>query len=331
MTGYAESIVFSEAFKKLAKPVLQRLLENGSNLINLLKSDFSIEGQDVTFLCPENMQKWGVVFTSKKGLLSGKREFPFPSVKNVSVQSLLPYKNVTDTCVRLLPKGGFELSSKRLNEDIPYLLNAEFEIDEPRFMDRIVYKKVQDENPFKDKKKYWMQAQLKFIDVFEKMFSDIRLEDLDFDVRVSTHEDIHTSVPAVFRRELEVTVKWMGETDRVRKQRLSKEHLRLLRARRGGKLRRRTSLMDLLQEIQDIFLPRTFQTFLNVEKDFYYHDSVRGMDYYAAPFPTWPKFMTVITRTNLNLRKPAAEGFLEFNHKDFTTKIGDIFGKHKMD
>jgi len=67
-----------------------------------------------------------------------------------------------------------------------------------------------------------------------------------------------------------------------------------------------------------------------VEQDFRYHDCFRGVDYYAAPFPTWPKFMTVVTRTDLNLSKPAAEGFLEFNQKDFKTKINDIFKEHKV-
>jgi len=230
-------IVFSEGVKKLAVPILQKLLDNGSKIIGSLKSDFSIEGQDVSFLCPENLQKWGVVFTSKKGLIAGKKQFAFPSIKKVSVVSLIPYKNVTDSCIRLLPEGGFELSCKNLSQNTPYLLNTEIEIEDPRFMDHMVYRKVQDDVPYADRKKYWMQAQLKFIDVFEKMFSDIRLENLDFDVRVSTHEDIHTSVPGAFRREVEVIVNWMGETDRERKRFLSEEHLRLLRARRGGSSR----------------------------------------------------------------------------------------------
>jgi len=60
----------------------------------------------------------------------------------------------------------------------------------------------------------------------------------------------------------------------------------------------------------------------------YYHDCLRGLDYYVAPFPTWPKFMTVITRTSLTLDRPAAEGFLEFHHRDFKSKIENIFGKY---
>jgi len=321
------SIILSEGSKEIAKPILRKLLDNGSKIISALKSDFLIQGQEVTFLCPDNMQKWGVVFLNKKGLLSGKKTFPSSLIKKVSVESITPYKNVTSECVSFPPEGGFELSYKHLNPNVPYLLNVESEIAEPRFMENIVYRKVQDDTPALGKKKYWMQAQLKFLDVFEKMFSDVRLENLDFDVKVSTHEDINTSVPGAFRRELDVVVEWMKETNPERKSFLNREHLRLLRARRGGKLKHKQTILSLIQDLQDVFLPMTFRTFLSVQKDFYYHDSIRGIDYYTAPFPTWPKFMMVVTRTDLNLRKPAANGFLEFNQQGFKSKISDIFMK----
>lgn len=320
----ALGLILSANYKEIAIPVLKRILEKGLKLISKLRSDFSIQGQELTFLCPENREKWSIVFQSKKGLLGGKKQFLLPSIKKIDVVSLLPLKNVTSRCINLLPEHGFELIYKNLEEDTPYLLELEFDIENPMFINHLIYRKVQEDTPH-ESRRYWMQAQLKFVDVLDNMFSNVRFEDLNFDVRVSTHEDIRTSIPSSFKRELEVVVKWMRETDRERKRRLSMEHLRLLRARRGGKLKHGESILELLQELQDIFLPKTFQTFLKVERDFYYHDCLRGADYYAAPFPTWPKFMTVITRTNLNLDKPAAEGLLDFNYQDFRRKIEELF------
>ena len=322
----AESIspIFSEKYKETAIPLLEKTLEKGSKLIDILKSDFSIEGQELTFLCPENREEWSIVFQCKKGLLGGKRSFQFPSVRKVSVYSIMPLKDVTSRCVNLLPGRGFELNYKNLQPNVPYILKVEFDIENPKFIDDLVYKKVQ-EDTLQEYRRYWMQAQLRFIDALEKSFSEIKFEDLDFSVMVSTHEDIRTAVPASFKKELEVIVKWMKETDRERKSRLSQEHLRLLRARRGGETKRGKSVLELLQELQDIFLPKTFRTFLKVEQDFYYHDCLRGADYYAAPFPTWPKFMIVITRTNLSLNKPAAVGLLDFNYLDFKRKIEELF------
>jgi len=318
------SPIFSKKYKEIATPSLEKALEKGLKLVEILKSDFLIEGQELTFLCPENSEELSIVFQCKKGLLGGKKSFPFPSVRKVTVNSIIPLKDVTSRCIHLLPQGGFELHYRNLENNVPYLLKVEFDIENPRFIDNLVYRKVQ-EDTLQEYRRYWMQAQLRFIDTLDKMFSEVRFEELNFDVRVSTHEDIRTAVPASFKKELEVVVKWMSETDRERKSRLSMEHLRLLRARRGGKTKHGKSMLELLQELQDIFLPKTFRTFLKVERDFYYHDCLRGADYYAAPFPTWPKFMTVITRTNLSLNKPAAEGILDFNYHDFKSKIEDLF------
>ncbi|MEM3870960.1 MAG: hypothetical protein QXE05_00120 [Nitrososphaeria archaeon] len=315
--------IFSDEYKKIAIPILKKILEKGTKLIDELKGDLIILGQDLTFLCPENCEKWSIIFRTRKGILGTKKSFPLPSVRKVTVNSIIPPKDVTSKCVNLL-QGGFELHYKNLEDDTLYVLNTEFDIETSTFIDHLVYKKVQ-QDALHEYRRYWMQAQLKFIDVLEKSFSDIRFEDINLNVQVSTHEDIRTTVPIRFKEELEVVLKWMKTTDREQKHRLSMEHLKLLRARRGGSIKHGKSILELLQELQDIFLPKTFRTFLKVEQDFYYHDCFRGADYYAAPFPTWPKFMTIITRTNLNLNKPAAVGYLDFKYNDFKKKIEELF------
>ncbi|MEM2129634.1 MAG: hypothetical protein QXZ70_03440 [Candidatus Bathyarchaeia archaeon] len=330
MGEIVKNLIFSETARDMAKPTLRKLLENGNKIINALKSDFLIEGQEITFQCPENIQHWEVVFINKKGILNGKKSFQSSAIRKVSVYSVAPLKNVTNECVSFPSSGGFELHYKRLSPDVPYLLTVDSEIENPHFMENIVYKKVLDETPIEGRKRYWMQAQLKFLDVFEKLFTEVRLENLDFAVRVSTHEEIKTVVPAPFKRELELVVKWMSETDHARAHVLTQEHIKLLRSRGGGAVKQKNSIIELIQDLQDIFIPTTFKTFLSIKEDFHYHDALRGVDYYSAPFPTWPKFMTVITRTDLNLTKPAATGHLEFNQRDFCNKIEDIFTKHKI-
>jgi len=330
------NIIFSETYRRVAMPILRKVLERGLRLIDKLKSHFSIMGQGLRFLCPENCEEWTVFFSCRKGLVGGKVSFPFPSIRRVSVQAVaplkevpimpLPLKDVTSRCINPLSEGGFELHYKNLQNDVLYMLKVEFDIEDPKFIDNLVYKKVQ-EDSLQEHRKYWMHAQLKFLDVLEKPFSEVVFEDLNFDVRVSTHEDVYTVVPPNFRRELEVVVKWMSETDRERKMRLSMEHAKLLQARRGGKIGKGKSILELLQSLQDLFLPKTFRTFIRVERDFYYHDCLRGVDYYTAPFPTWPKFMTVVTRTNLSLDKPAAEGFLIFDYHAFRKRVEELFAR----
>ena len=109
-----------------------------------------------------------------------------------------------------------------------------------------------------------------------------------------------------------------------RKQRLSLEHLKLLRRRDSTK----RDVLELLKRLQDLFLPIVFKKFIEVRDDFRYHDCKRGTDYYSAPFPTWPKFMIITTRTDLSIDKPAAVGYLDFHYKQFRSEIERLFSKY---
>lgn len=154
-------------------------------------------------------------------------------------------------------------------------------------------------------------------------YKNIELRDLDFFVNVAIHQDIKTSIPKSFARQLEVLLEWSETSDREKKMRLSMEHLRLKRKRELP----RKSVLEFLGELQELFMPRKFKRFIEVMKDFRYHDCLRGIEYYNLSFPTWPKFMTVISRTNLNYEYPAATGILIYKYGDFREEIERIFSK----
>jgi len=324
MSGPLGSLLTSEDFRKIAAPTLVKLMENGTKIVAMLKSDLKVEGQEVTFLCPENVQRWSVAFTCKKNILGGgSKAFQFP-IRQVDLKSVVPLRDVTKDAIIMLPDGGFELSYSHLQDGIPYILRIMFDIESAKFVDSIVNRTTQREVVQEDKKEYWMHAQLKFVDVLERYYSQVKLEDLDFNVDVAVHEDVKTSIPHEFEKELEVVVKWMGETDRERKAGLSREHLRMMR---GRKVVKREHLLKFLGDLQDIFLPSAFRRFVEVKQDFHYHDCMRGLDYYTMPFPSWPKFMKVVSRASLDIDKPAALGILEFKHSDFRSKIDQILSR----
>ena len=45
-------------------------------------------------------------------------------------------------------------------------------------------------------------------------------------------------------------------------------------------------------------------------------------------FPTWPKNVTVVSRTDLNLEKCAAEGVLVYKKAAFLESVAKVFGIH---
>ena len=61
-------------------------------------------------------------------------------------------------------------------------------------------------------------------------------------------------------------------------------------------------------------------------RPFRYSDCIRGKELYdAIPFPTFPKSIKIVSRTDLSLDKPANEGRLIYKKKNFQKKISKIF------
>jgi len=171
-----------------------------------------------------------------------------------------------------------------------------------------------------DRDEYWMHAQLKHLSVLKTTYGRLDLRDMDFILDVGIHQTLKTRIPTQIIRELEVIRDLISETDRGRKFKLAFKHLQM---------RRRRQIRDVqntLADLQKIFLPTTFSTFIEVERPFRYSDSVRGSDFYDIPFQTFPKTMKVISRTDLSLSTPAADGKLIFKRKELGDEISKIFG-----
>ncbi len=120
---------------------------------------------------------------------------------------------MTNESIRFISRESFELIYGKLSEDVPYILGIEFDIENPNFIDRLVHRKVL-EDSIEDQRRYWLHAQLRFVKGLEKVFSNIRINDLNFDVTVAVHEDVRVSIPSTFKKELELVVQWLRETHR---------------------------------------------------------------------------------------------------------------------
>jgi len=316
-------IKFSSDFAKEATFYLDKIMKWGQNLIKWLKADFKIEGQTIRFIYPERLQAWSIAFTCKKNILGkGHKKFLIP-VKNITLVALPMLTDITEKAIKILPDKGFIINYKSLQPDMLYILKIQSEIENPKLLDIIIDARSKLDDPNREVRRYWMHAQLKFLSALEKYFSSFKIEDWEFKVDVGVYEDIKISLPKEFERELEVILEWVKEKDRERKQKLSWAHLRIIKGRK------RKDILKILKDLQRIFLPSNFRRFIDVKKDFRYHDCIRGVDYYNFPFPTWPRFMTVISRTDLTLEKPAAVGLLEFKRSEFRKNVENIFCRKK--
>ncbi len=309
--------------KKVVGKALDKVMKSVGKVENGLKNDaFNVLGQELTIFCPENVLKHSMYFEARKSLF-GNRKFP-GRVRNVELKSMIPPRPISDA-VRMLPDG-FEIVYKYLPPNVDkYLLEVDYEIEDHNFVRSLVDTKRAREQSKEGTKEYWMAAQLKCLKPLEDgKYYGINIRDLDVIVNVATHQDVKTNIPGSFQREVGIAVEWMKSRNREEKHKLDIRHIGMKRAKPSQK-----DVFTVLGDLQKVFLPRKFKRFIDVGQDFRYYDCVRGREFYDAPFPTWPKNMDIVSRANLSLEKPAAEGTLTYKHENFKDEIEKIFSKWK--
>lgn len=86
-------------------------------------------------------------------------------------------------------------------------------------------------------------------------------------------------------------------------------------------------LSESLKRLTELFLPRRFRNYVEVDDPYRYSDCQRGEDLVQGSVFSSPKFMTVIARTNLTLEEPAKRGTLRYHKKQVQDEIEKIFPK----
>jgi hypothetical protein len=288
------------------------------------RTRIKVESQELTVRVPELFAQYSVavdVQQGKFGKFAQKLHFNLPSVESIEVHSLgvsfLPENEaVTQT------SNGFELDPTKLSPGTEtVLLTFEFRLPDNRFLQNLVHIDSGHDTPEpedSDTAEYWLVAQLKHPDALRTKFGKLDLRDLGVKVDVGVHQDVKARIPRPFVIQLERIRDFVQTRDRNKALRLAIQHIKGVRY--AGKE------YELLEDIQELFLPTRFKDFVNVNAPFRYSDCERGTDFYELPVPSFPKTMKVISRTNLGLDQEAAHGTLIYKKKDIRTEIARIFG-----
>jgi len=318
------SSLLGVAGREIVTATIKEMRKRSKNIDKTLSEEFKIRGKEMRVECPQSIQHYSVVFETKGSrILPKKKKFNFGKVRRVSLRPIMSLQPVSDAVS--YTENGFEINLKKLEKDTLYLLDVDYFIEDRRFIDALVNRNVAKESVGDETKEYWMVAQLKHLDVLKHEFGYIELKDLDFGVDVSVYNEIKMKVPSIFSQQLETAVKLLSKHHGSRDEqfKLLVQHQQLLHAR---KEKYYGEIFEILEEIQEIFSPLTFRRFVDVQKDFHYYSCERGKDFYETlPFPTWPKSMKVISRTDINFNRPAADGLLIFKKGDFIDELEKIF------
>lgn len=234
----------------------------------------------------------------------------------------LPSLAVIDDALIFDENDGIVLSLDRMPDGVDsILLNIRCPLKHRRFMSRLVNKQVQTDTR-SDFISYWMTAQFKHLKTLRDKLHSLRVEDLDFLVRVHIEQNIKEIIPHKFIRQLEVGRDLLQTKDREKKQSLAREHLRLAQSNRfvGNEEK-------VIEKIEDLLKPRNFESYLDLIGQFYYHNCFQAGSFFRVPNFVIPSMMRVVSKTNLTLEEPAKKGELKFKRRDFEDDFEEIFPK----
>ena len=312
----------STAGKEIAERAVKSIVQKADSVEQMLRDDFRIEGQEMTVLCPEGVQKYSIAMEPKTShILPKSVKFSYGIPKRVELRQVMGLLNLSDAIETTTD--GFKVKLNKLNPGELYILDVEYRMDDHRFLDALVDRTIPRDvphTPDESIRQYEMSAQLKHLSVIKQKYYNVNLRDVDFTVDIAVHQDVKTTVPGIFKQQLETLVEFSKKKGRSEKFKLMMRHLQLQKQKYGGKE------LDILENLYEFFTPMRFRRFVDVQKDFHYSECMRGSDFYdTLPFPTWPKSMKIVSRTDLNLETPAAEGVLAYKHADFVSEIGKLF------
>ena len=313
------SSMATSAGKCVAEEGVKNISKKLSKLNTEIKTGFNILNEEITIICPENIQKCSIIFEPHLGLLFNKKKrFTGVKVRRATLRAIHSIGNYNSAINYL--DDGFEIDLKKLPQDDIYILDVDYVIDDPNFLDSFIKRHKSNDIPFDDYtadgiRKYWMHAELKHPKTLRDSYGTFDFQDVDFKVDVAIHQDIKTDINPKFKAQIKRLCELVQETNP--RAMLKKGHAYI-----NSKKYSSTQTSDILADLQDIFTPNTFEHFVNVDHDFNYFDCKRGVDFHDnLPIPTWPKTMDVISRTDISLETPAVSGVLTYNRSKFIDEI----------
>jgi len=318
----ATGTIITQAGTQALNTAIKTIANRSKNINDEFKDGFKVLDNEITIRCPELIQKCSMHIQAKSGLIRNrKKRFRYGRVKKATIKPLLSLEDL-EGAINILDDG-FELVLKNLSQDDIFILEVEYELDSPRFLDALVKRNRAKELPSstEDESEYWMEAKLKHINALKLEKVNIDLADVDFTVDVAVHQDIKTKIPTEFKKQLDDLKKIIKSNNPREAWRLSSQYIY---DKRGGGYKSGKE-MEILMDLQELFMSHEFLQFVSAKKDFYVSDCQRGHEFYdTLPFPTWPKTMLVVNRTDLSVEKPAAEGVLIYKRKKFRDALSEI-------
>lgn len=204
-------------------------------------------------------------------------------------------------------------------EDLPsfdtFLITLEGEVSDS-VLDRVVdVDTVEDPMKQKGTHQYWVQARIEEPSTFQDIWSDLRIDGVDLTVNVGVQQCFSTAIPdrvvRLFRRTSK-TLRKMNEGDF----RSARKEFQL---RTGTEDALSMSEREAASLLKSLASAEKIRDYISVERP--YRRREINSDTYEQSI--LPEEVEVGVETDLTLDQPAAKGYLQFEHEDYTEYLED--------
>lgn len=288
-----------------------------------------ILNQEITINVPESIVVYNLAVKIPPNFRSIRKpiEISAPSIVRLSASSLHPFpRTVTEATKELVYPDGhraYALFPEFLPPECDLIsLTTSYRIGDPSLLDDLVDRAKGHEPSGPEKNEYWMHAQLKHPKVLhDSGFGRFDLHDVDVTVDVGVHNELKATLPPAFISRLKTLFSVMAERDPRR------QHMAIPKLRRLAKEKTAGREFKILVDLEALFMPGAFSKYVDVLKDFRYSDCYKGKECYELPIEIIPKKVNVISRADLTLEKPAAQGTLIYKNNLLVEAINNIVSK----
>jgi hypothetical protein len=284
-----------------------------------------ILNQETTINVPESVVEYSLAISIPSNFRSIRKmiEISAPSIIRVSASSLHPFPRTVREAVKKVQYNDGRIAYVLFPELLPpesdlISMNTSYLIDDASLLDDLVDRTKAHEPSGPEKNEYWMHAQLRHPRALVDKFGRFDLRDVDVTVDVGVHNELKNTLPPPFIRRLKTFFKIMSETDPHR------QHLAVPELRKLAKEKTAGREFKILVDLESLFMPTEFSKYLDVSRDFRYSTCYKGKECYELPIEIIPKKMNVISRADLTLEKPTADGILVYKNNLFIEAIKNV-------
>lgn len=310
--------------------MLKSLFEVARYVYNIWKKipKTKILNQETTINIPESIVDYTLAVSIPPNFRSIRKpiEISAPSVVRVTASSLHPIPRSVREAIKMFQyedgSTTFALIPELLPEDSDLIsISVSYRITDVSLLDDLVDRKSAHEPSGVERNEYWMSAQLKHPKPLIDRFGRFDLRDVDVTVDVGVHNELKTTIPSSFIRRLGMFFSVMSETDPRQQFKAIPALRRLAKTKTAGRE------FKILVDLESLFMPGTFSRYVDIQKDFRYSNCYKGKEFFELPIQVIPKKMNVISRADLTLEKPAADGILIYKNALFVDALREAISK----